>query len=143
MTIIPVVTTSTVTAQPKTKAKSKSNQTNTDDMWLVAPVSELTVGVAHHIYRANDPYLNLKKNVAYIRQHLRIQVACGTAEPDHLTTVREYHAALTELAVPHEYFEVEGLDHNQKTMIDGRKEHWFDFHIESLKLAGAPLHYVE
>lgn len=92
---------------------------------------------------ANDPYLNLKKNVAYVRQHLRIQVACGTADPDHLTTVREFHTALTELAVPHEYFEVEGLDHNQKTMIDGRKEHWFDFHIESLKLAGATLHYVK
>ncbi len=92
--------------------------------------------------QSNDPYWNLKKNVAYIRDHLRIQVACGTEDPDHLTTVREYHAALTELGIKHEYFEVEGLDHNQKTMINGRKEVWFNFHIESLKRNGTALHYI-
>jgi hypothetical protein len=72
---------------------------------------------------------------------MRIQVACGTADPDHLKTVREYHAALTAAGMPHSYFEVEGLDHNQKKMIDGRKATWFDFHIESLKLNEVPLHY--
>ena len=91
--------------------------------------------------RANDAYLNLEKNVAYIKTHLRIQVACGTADPDHLTTVREYHAALSAAGVPHSYFEVEGLDHNQKKMIDGRKDTWFDFQIESLKLNQVTLHY--
>jgi enterochelin esterase-like enzyme len=93
--------------------------------------------------RANDPYLNLQKNLAYIKAHLRIQVACGTADPDHLATVREYHAALTAAGVPHTYFEVKGLDHNQKKMIDGRKGTWFDFHIESLKLNHVALHYVQ
>jgi endo-1,4-beta-xylanase len=91
--------------------------------------------------KANDPYRNLTKNLAYIQANLRIQVACGTADPDHLTTVREYHEALTKAGVMHSYFEVEGLDHNQKKMIDGRKATWFDFHIESLKLNQAPLHY--
>jgi 2-dehydro-3-deoxygluconokinase len=38
-------------------------------------------------------------------------------------------------------FEVEGLDHNQKKMIDGRKDTWFDFQIESLKLNQVPLHF--
>jgi enterochelin esterase-like enzyme len=90
---------------------------------------------------ANDPYQNLKKNLAYIKEHLRIQVACGTHDPDHLKTVREYHAALLELGVKHEYFEVEGLDHNQKTMINGRKQDWFHFHVESLKNNGTPLSY--
>jgi endo-1,4-beta-xylanase len=91
--------------------------------------------------RANDAYLNLQKNLAYIKANLRIQVACGTADPDHLTTVREYHAALSAAGVPHSYFEVEGLDHNQKKMIDGRKDTWFDFQIESLKLNQVMLHY--
>ncbi len=91
--------------------------------------------------RANDAYLNLEKNLAYIKTNLRIQVACGTADPDHLTTVREYHAALSAAGVPHSYFEVEGLDHNQKKMIDGRKDTWFDFQIESLKLNQVTLHY--
>jgi hypothetical protein len=45
--------------------------------------------------------------------------------------------------MPHSYFEVEGLDHNQKKMIDGRRRGtWFDFHIESLKLNHIDLHYL-
>jgi enterochelin esterase-like enzyme len=93
------------------------------------------------LLQANDAFLNLKKNLDYIKANLRIQAACGTADPDHLTTVREYHAALTTAGVKHNYFEVEGLDHNQKKMIDGRKTTWFDFHVESLKLEGVELHY--
>ena len=93
--------------------------------------------------KANDAYLNLTKNLDYIKANLRIQVACGTSDPDHLGTVREYHAALTAAGVPHSYFEVEGLDHNQKKMIEGRKAIWFGFHIESLKLNRVPLHYLK
>lgn len=91
--------------------------------------------------KANDPYLNLRKNLDYIKANLRIQVACGTADLEHLITVREYHAALTSAGVKHNYFEVEGLDHNQKKMIDGRRATWFDFHLESLKLNLVSLHY--
>lgn len=93
--------------------------------------------------RDNDAFLNLEKNLDYIKVNLRIQVACGTADPDHLVTVREYHEALTKLGVTHSYFEVECLDHNQKKMIDGRKDTWFDFQIESLKLNHVPLHYLK
>ena len=93
--------------------------------------------------KANDPYLNLEKNFAYIKANLRIQVACGTADLDHLLTVREYHEALTKAGMPHSYFEVADLDHNQKKMIDGRKATWFDFHIESLQLNHIDLHYLK
>jgi enterochelin esterase-like enzyme len=64
--------------------------------------------------RDNDAFLNLTKNLDFIKANLRIQVACGTADPEHLKTVREYHEALTKAGMPHSYFEVEGLDHNQK-----------------------------
>ncbi len=90
----------------------------------------------------NDAFLNLTKNIDYIKANMRIQVACGTADDGHLKTVREYHAALTAAGMPHSYFEVEGLDHNQKTMIDGRRDTWFDFHIESLRLNQIELHYL-
>jgi enterochelin esterase-like enzyme len=92
--------------------------------------------------RANDPYENLRANVGFIQSKLRIQVACGTDDPDHLKTVREYHAALTVAGVAHDYFEVRGLAHNQKQMIDGRRNTWFDFHVESLRQNGAELHYL-
>ena len=90
----------------------------------------------------DDAFLNLTKNIDYIKANMRIQVACGTADDGHLKTVREYHAALTAAGMPHSYFEVEGLDHNQKTMIDGRRGTWFDFHIESLRLNQIELHYL-
>ncbi|MCP5557535.1 MAG: hypothetical protein H7A55_07245 [Verrucomicrobiaceae bacterium] len=89
----------------------------------------------------NDAFLNLTKNIDYLKANMRIQVACGTADDGHLKTVREYHAALTAAGMPHSYFEVEGLDHNQKKMIDGRRDTWFDFQIESLKLNQIDLHY--
>jgi len=91
----------------------------------------------------NDSYLNLLKNADYIRQHMRIQLACGTDDPGHLPTVREFHAALTNANVRHQYFEVDGLDHSQKKMIDGRKATWFNFQIESMKNAGVDLIYRE
>jgi enterochelin esterase-like enzyme len=93
--------------------------------------------------RDNDAFLNLTKNLAYIKANMRIQVACGTADDGHLPTVRQYHEALTAAGVVHSYFEVEGLDHNQKKMIDGRKDTWFDFHVESLKLNHIKLHYLK
>jgi endo-1,4-beta-xylanase len=92
--------------------------------------------------KANDPYENLRLNLADIKANLRIQVACGTADPEHLQTVREYHAALREAGVTHDYFEVRGLAHNQKQMIEGRRQSWFDFHVESLRQNDVALHYL-
>jgi endo-1,4-beta-xylanase len=90
----------------------------------------------------NDAFANLRKNLTQIKTGLRIQVACGTADPDHLKTVRDYHRALTDAGVEHSYFEVEGLDHNQKKMIESRRQTWFDFHTESLRRAGAELRRI-
>lgn len=105
------------------------------------PVNYLGTDPAHLL--ANDPFANLTKNLAAIKANLRIQVACGTADAGHLPTVREYHAALTKAGVEHTYFEVDGLDHNQRKMIEGRRDTWFNFHVESLRKAGAELHFVK
>jgi endo-1,4-beta-xylanase len=91
--------------------------------------------------RANDPYVNLAKNLAYIQKNLPIQIGCGTADMEHLISIREFRKELLKLEVPHLYFEVEGLDHNQKKMIAGRQATWFDFHIDSLKKYGVELYY--
>lgn len=91
---------------------------------------------------ANDPFASLKKNLDRIRGRLRIQVACGTQDDGHLPTVREYHQALLDAGVDHTYTEFEGLAHNQKEMIARLKAVWFDYHIESLRRAGAELHWI-
>jgi enterochelin esterase-like enzyme len=109
----------------------------------VSKAPNLYLGTDRETLEANDPFLNLIKNLDFIKANLRIQVACGTADPEHLATVREYHEALKSAGVSHNYFEVADLDHNQKKMIDGRKATWFEFQIESLKLNQIPLRYLQ
>ena len=109
----------------------------------VSKAPNLYLGSDRETLEANDPFLNLIKNLDFIKANLRIQVACGTADPEHLATVREYHDALKSAGVSHHYFEVADLDHNQKKMIDGRKATWFEFQIESLKLNQIPLRYLQ
>lgn len=83
----------------------------------------------------NDSFKLLEKNLAKIKGRMRIQVACGTKDDGHLPTVRDYHQALLKAGVDHTYFEIEGLAHNQKQMIDTYKPVWFDYHVESLRRA--------
>ncbi len=90
----------------------------------------------------NDPYANLHKNLDQIKGRLRIQIACGTSDPEHLPTVRQFHEELVRAEVDHTYLELEGLGHNQAQMISRLKAIWFDYHVESLKRAGAELHLI-
>lgn len=83
----------------------------------------------------NDSFKLLEKNLAQIKGRLRIQVACGTQDDGHLPTVRDFHQALLKHDVDHTYFEIEGLAHNQKQMIDTYQPIWFDYHVESLRRA--------
>lgn len=87
--------------------------------------------------RDNDPYVSLQKNLDQIKGRLRIQIACGTQDDDHLKTVREFHEALLKAGVDHTYLEIEGLAHQQKQMIDLYRPVWFDYHVESLRRAAA------
>lgn len=86
--------------------------------------------------KANDPYISLTNNIAKIKGKMRIQIACGTKDGEHLPSVREYHETLVKLGVDHTYFEIEGLAHNQHQMIDTYKPIWFDYHVESLRRNG-------
>lgn len=52
-------------------------------------------------YIDNDAYLLLEKNLAKIKDGLRIQVACGTKDDGHLPSVREFHQALLKAGVDH------------------------------------------
>lgn len=88
-------------------------------------------------YIDNDVYHLLKKNLSQIKNKLRIQIWCGTKDPGHLPTVREYHNALLEADVDHTYMEIEGLGHKREQMIAMYRDVWFDYHVESLRRAGA------
>ncbi|MDB6073105.1 MAG: putative esterase, partial [Verrucomicrobiaceae bacterium] len=92
---------------------------------------------------ANDPYANLKIKLDPIKSGLRILMVCGTRDPEHLPTVREFHEELVKSGVDHTYIELEGLAHNQTQMIARLKPVWFDYHVESLKRAGADLHFFK
>lgn len=86
-------------------------------------------------YIDNDPYLLLAKNLDQIKGRLRIQIFCGTQDDGHLPSVREFHAALLKAGVDHTYLEIEGLAHDRAKMINQYRAIWFDYHVESLRLA--------
>jgi enterochelin esterase-like enzyme len=86
-------------------------------------------------YIDNDAYLLLKKNLDLIKGRLRIQMWCGTQDPGHLPTVRGFHQALLDAGVDHTYMEIEGLEHKRTEMVSRYQAIWFDYHVESLRLA--------
>lgn len=86
-------------------------------------------------YIDNDAFLLLKKNLAKIKGRMRIQVWCGTQDPGHLPSVREFHAALLAAGVDHTYMEIEGLAHNHHEMLTRYQPIWFDYHVESFRRA--------
>jgi enterochelin esterase-like enzyme len=59
-TLLLIAVSSPLSAQ-KAKGKSKSNQTNTEDMWVTAPVPELPTGVTHHTFRSDS----MQRDVGY------------------------------------------------------------------------------
>ena len=79
----------------------------------------------------------LKKNAAQIRTKLRIQIWCGSQDLSHLRTIRDFHQALIEENIDHTYLEIEGLGHKKKPILDKYQNIWFDYHVESLRQAGA------
>ncbi|MEW4487433.1 alpha/beta hydrolase-fold protein [Thalassoglobus sp. JC818] len=86
-------------------------------------------------YRDNDAFLLAEKNLKQIRGKLRIQIACGTKDGGHLPTIRDFHQHLVDLGVDHTYIELEDLAHNRKKMIETMSDIWFDYHVESLRIA--------
>jgi S-formylglutathione hydrolase FrmB len=98
-------------------------------------VKDAYLGPDKQRYIDNDPYLLLQKNLAQIKGRLRIQIFCGTKDDDHLPSIRDFHAALLEAGVDHTYFEIEALAHERTRMINQYRAMWFDYHVESLRLA--------
>jgi hypothetical protein len=77
----------------------------------------------------------LQKNIDQIKGKLRIMILCGTQDRTHLPSVREFHEALLELGIDHTYIEAESPAHNQDKLIERFRPIWFDYHVESLRLA--------
>jgi len=86
-------------------------------------------------YVDNDAFLLLEKNLKKIKNKLRIQIACGTKDGGHLPTIREFHAHLVANGVDHTYIELENLAHRRTEMIELLEPVWFDYHVDSLRLA--------
>lgn len=95
------------------------------------------LGSDKQTYIDNDAFELLKKNQANIKDKLRIQIWCGTQDKSHLMTVRDFHQALLSAEVDHTYMEVEGQGHGRIPIIELYRDIWFDYHVESMKRAGA------
>ena len=85
----------------------------------------------------NDAFEQLKKNIDRIRGKLRINILCGTKDPGHLVSIRDFHQELLKLDVDHTYLEIEDMDHDRKATMKLYSKIWFDYHVESLRRVGA------
>lgn len=93
------------------------------------------LGPDRNAWLENDVYTLVEKNRERIVGKLRIQIACGTKDGGHLPTIRDFHQRLLDLKIDHTYIEIEGLKHERTKMINMYRPIWFDYHVESLKLA--------
>ncbi len=82
----------------------------------------------------NDAFELLKKNRDAVSK-LRIQILCGTRDDEHIATIRDFHQALLDAKVDHTYIELEGFGHQRTKIIEHMRKTWFDYHVESLRLA--------
>jgi enterochelin esterase-like enzyme len=93
------------------------------------------LGPNKQAYIDNDVFLLLEKNLNQIKK-MRILIACGTRDDGHIVTIREFHQALLDQGVDHTYWEMEGLAHERKRFIEILSPILYDYHVESLRLAG-------
>jgi len=93
------------------------------------------LGPDRQAYVDNDVFAVTEKNLKQIKGRLRILIACGTKDGGHLPTVRNFHNHLVNLKVDHTYMELEGMGHKKSEMIKRMEPIWFDYHVESIRLA--------
>ncbi|MEZ6123872.1 MAG: alpha/beta hydrolase-fold protein [Planctomycetaceae bacterium] len=96
---------------------------------------DLLLGPDRANWEKDDVYLVSEKNADRIRKSLRIQIACGTQDGGHLSTIRDFHQHLLKLDIDHTYIEIEGLGHKRSQMLALLKPIWFDYHVESIRRA--------
>ena len=95
----------------------------------------LLLGEDRANWEADDVYAVTTKNAKRIKANVRIQIACGTADGGHIKTIRDWHKHLLELGIDHTYIELEGLGHQRSRMMELMKPVWFNYHVESMRLA--------
>lgn len=84
-------------------------------------------------WESDDVYAVTEANLSTIKQHLRIQIACGTKDGGHLPSIRDWHQHLVDLGIDHTYIELQGLAHKRTEMIAQLRSVWFDSHITALR----------
>ncbi len=97
------------------------------------------LGPDRKAYEENDVYNLIQVNQNQLRKEARILIACGSKDPGHLGTIRDFHAALLEANVDHTYIELEDLNHNRVKFLQQIGAFGIDYHVESMRRAGAKL----
>ncbi len=97
---------------------------------------QLLLGPDRDNWQEDDVYAVSTKNKAKLKT-LRIQIACGTKDGGHLSTVRDFHEHLKKLGIDHTYLELENLAHKRTEMMRRLEPLWFSYHVQSLRDSGA------
>ncbi|MGH7180024.1 MAG: alpha/beta hydrolase, partial [Tepidisphaeraceae bacterium] len=69
-------------------------------------------------FNANDPFTLVQKNADAIRGRIKIRLACGAEDRNHIF-VEDFHALLEQLSIPHEYKLIPGVKANIGFVLGG------------------------
>lgn len=107
------------------------------DQTPVADRDKLLLGSERLNWEKDDVYSVTSKNAHRIKKSVRIQIVCGTKDGGHLKTIRDFHQHLLAEGIDHTYLELEELGHKRTKMMELLAPVWFDYHVESMRLATA------
>ncbi|MCO8120751.1 esterase family protein [Stieleria sp. TO1_6] len=110
---------------------------DTYDQLTPAERAQHLLGPDRENWQSDDVYAVTTKNKDRIKQHLRIQIACGTKDGGHLPSIRDFHQHLVQEGIDHTYIELQGLKHQRTVMIEQLKPIWFESHLQALRDAGS------
>lgn len=90
-------------------------------------------------FDAQHPATLARLNAERFRTDLKLKLLMGTNDkPVLLAAHRRFHELLTELKIPHEYTEIEGIEHNLPKLAEAVKTEAIEFSARHFNLAPRP-----
>ncbi len=88
--------------------------------------------------RTYDPLIQARWHAERLRETLRLQMFIGTSDGLALDWNRQFRSYLEDLGIPHEYAELEGVEHNLAQYLEAVGPELFEFFSAHLSVPGLP-----
>jgi len=100
-----------------------------------------TFGDDEAYYDANGPWTLVRENAAVLRQGTAIRLLAGDQDARLRSAIMAFDELLTQLAIPHEFSEVQGAGHVYQDVVDGLGQEGYAFWRQafSASASGTPV----